>query len=148
MLKISSPFPINRMAAHLCLCFAWPERHRLHWRLCQPEQPRKTPFAQGTNSRENNCRVCSDRGYCLLISASLLQGIERKRVNEAGKCRKTSRSLWSKSVQFCCQQPPFLQSFLEMPGQPPWTGLRNQAISVQYAEAGPKPLPSTHTTLT
>ena len=34
-----------------------------------------------------------------------------------------------------------------MSGQLPWPGLRNQATSVQYAEVGPKPCPSTYTTL-
>jgi len=58
--------------------------------------PRKTPFAQGMNKRENNRRMCSNRGYCLLISASFVRGIERKQENEAGKCRKTSKSLMVK----------------------------------------------------
>lgn len=70
------------------------------------------PFAQGMNNREEDCRVCSDRGYCLLISTLFGKVIERKQVDEAGKCRKTSKSCIVKNSLVLLSAALFSPEFL------------------------------------
>lgn len=121
MLKTSWPIPINPVEAKLWVCVS-AKRHRLHWRICQPDCTKKNPPLP--------------RGYAVTTAADLCfiySGNSKKKGNEAGTCRKTSKS-YGRNSSFALSSSLFSRIF----------GSSQAWVTklFQYEEAGPKPIDS------
>lgn len=139
MLRTSSPGPTEVSGStSLPLSSTCSARQSLCWRLCQPEPSQKiAPLPRcwwGTTTRvQTEAAACS----------YLLNLVEELKWNNKWDWEKQEGST-SFIVQFCCQHPIFSRIAGRCQANRLGTSSQ-QASPVQIAEAGPEPLPSTHT---